>query len=123
MTGVPRSIAEHWLNIRKGYLPVRQKKRGQAPERAKAIQAEVQKLVAAGIMIEKLTGKSSLSAAIFLDAYKGYHEIQMAESDEEKTAFHTSQGVYCYTKMPFGLKNASATYQRLVDRAFDSQVG
>ncbi|GKC86033.1 reverse transcriptase domain-containing protein [Tanacetum coccineum] len=59
----------------------------------------------------------------FLDAYKGYHHIQMAESDEEKTAFHTSQGVYCYTKMPFSLKNADATYQRLVDKAFDSQVG
>ncbi|GJX26960.1 reverse transcriptase domain-containing protein [Tanacetum coccineum] len=58
----------------------------------------------------------------FLDAYKGYHQIQMAESDE-KTTFHTSQGVYCYTKMPFGLKNAGATYQRLVDKAFDSQVG
>ncbi|GJV24925.1 reverse transcriptase domain-containing protein [Tanacetum coccineum] len=58
----------------------------------------------------------------FLDAYKGYHQIQMAESDEEKTAFHTSQGVYCYTKMPFGLKNAGATYQRPVDKAFNSQV-
>ncbi|GJU36581.1 reverse transcriptase domain-containing protein [Tanacetum coccineum] len=42
---------------------------------------------------------------------------------EEKTAFHTSQGVYCYTKIPFGLKNAGAAYQRLVDKAFDSQVG
>ncbi|GKD25041.1 reverse transcriptase domain-containing protein [Tanacetum coccineum] len=49
--------------------------------------------------------------------------IPMAESDEEKMAFHTSQGVYCYTKMPFGLKNVGATYQRLVDRAFDSHVG
>nr|GEX31095.1 hypothetical protein [Tanacetum cinerariifolium] len=47
----------------------------------------------------------------------------MAESDEEKTAFHTSHGVYCYTKMPFGLKNAGATYKRLMDKAFDSQVG
>ncbi|GKC69351.1 reverse transcriptase domain-containing protein [Tanacetum coccineum] len=47
----------------------------------------------------------------------------MAESDEEKTTFHTSQGVYCYTKMPFGLKNTDVTYQRLVDKAFDSQVG
>ncbi|GKC50970.1 reverse transcriptase domain-containing protein [Tanacetum coccineum] len=53
----------------------------------------------------------------------GYHQIQMVESDEEKMAFHTSQKVYCYTKMPFGLKNAGATYQRLVDKAFDSQVG
>ncbi|GJZ44887.1 reverse transcriptase domain-containing protein [Tanacetum coccineum] len=52
MTRVPRSIAEHRLNIRDGYPPVRQKKRGQAPERAKAIQAEVQKLVEAGIMRE-----------------------------------------------------------------------
>nr|GEX45196.1 reverse transcriptase domain-containing protein [Tanacetum cinerariifolium] len=58
----------------------------------------------------------------FLDAYKGYHQIHMVESDEEKMAFHTGQGVYCYTKMPFGLKNAGATYQRLVDKAFDSQT-
>ncbi|GJS23667.1 reverse transcriptase domain-containing protein [Tanacetum coccineum] len=47
----------------------------------------------------------------------------MAESDEEKMAFHTSHGVYRYTKMPFGLKNAGAMYQRLVDKAFNSQVG
>lgn len=47
----------------------------------------------------------------------------MAEGYEEKTAFHTSQGVYCYTKMPFGLKNAGATYQRLVDSTFVGQVG
>nr|GEW64020.1 reverse transcriptase domain-containing protein [Tanacetum cinerariifolium] len=58
----------------------------------------------------------------FLDAYKGYHQIQMAEQDEEKEAFHTSHGVYCYTKMPFSLKNAGITYQRLVDKAFDRQI-
>nr|GFD03134.1 reverse transcriptase domain-containing protein [Tanacetum cinerariifolium] len=52
MTGVPRSVAEHRLNIREGYTPVRQKKRSQAPERARAIQAEVQKMVDAGIMRE-----------------------------------------------------------------------
>ncbi|GKB01233.1 reverse transcriptase domain-containing protein [Tanacetum coccineum] len=52
MTGVPRNIAEHRLNIREGYSPVRQKKRGQAPERNKVIQEEVEKLVDAGIMKE-----------------------------------------------------------------------
>ncbi|GJX75610.1 reverse transcriptase domain-containing protein [Tanacetum coccineum] len=59
----------------------------------------------------------------FLDAYKGYHQIQMSEEDEEKTAFYTDQGTYCYTKMPFGLKNAGATYQRLVDSTFQAQLG
>ncbi|GKD46014.1 reverse transcriptase domain-containing protein, partial [Tanacetum coccineum] len=59
----------------------------------------------------------------FLDAYKGYHQIQMTKKDEEKTAFHTEEGVFCYTKMPFGLKNAGATYQRLVDSAFKEQIG
>ncbi|KAD6454060.1 hypothetical protein E3N88_08766 [Mikania micrantha] len=59
----------------------------------------------------------------FLDSYKGYHQIQMSRKDEEKTAFHTSQGFFCYWKMLFGLKNAEATYQRLMDSAFKNQVG
>ncbi|GJZ91900.1 hypothetical protein Tco_0663965 [Tanacetum coccineum] len=45
----------------------------------------------------------------FLDEYKGYHQIQMAKEDEEKTAFITSQGIFCYTKMPSGLRNVGAT--------------
>ncbi|GKB53760.1 hypothetical protein Tco_0904513 [Tanacetum coccineum] len=52
MTGVPRHIAEHRLNVRKGCSPVRQKKRGQAADRNQAIQEEVGKLVEAGIMRE-----------------------------------------------------------------------
>ncbi|GKD97542.1 hypothetical protein Tco_1381439, partial [Tanacetum coccineum] len=52
MTGVPRNIAEHRLNVREECLPVRQKKRGQAPERNKAIQEKVEKLVDARIMKE-----------------------------------------------------------------------
>ncbi|GJY50906.1 reverse transcriptase domain-containing protein [Tanacetum coccineum] len=58
-----------------------------------------------------------------LDAYKGYHQVQMAEEDEEKTAFYTEQGTLCYTNIPFGLKHAGATYQRLVDAAFQTQIG
>nr|GEV62728.1 reverse transcriptase domain-containing protein [Tanacetum cinerariifolium] len=136
MTGVPRSVVKHRLNIREGYSPVWQKKRGQAPERAKAIQAEVQKLVEAGIMREvyyhdwlsnpfmvkkhdgswrmcvdftdlnkacpqdcyplleidwKVESLCGYPFKCFLDAYKGYHQIQLAEPDEEKTTFHTGQ--------------------------------
>ncbi|XP_023745788.1 uncharacterized protein LOC111893943 [Lactuca sativa] len=59
----------------------------------------------------------------FLDAYKGYHQILMSKEDKEKTAFYTDHGTFCYTKMPFGLKNAGATYQRLVDSIFAKQIG
>ncbi|GKE32866.1 reverse transcriptase domain-containing protein, partial [Tanacetum coccineum] len=102
MTGVPRSIAKHRLSIRDGYPP------------------DCYPLPEIDWKVESLCG---YLFKCFMDACKGYHQIQMAEADEEKTAFHTPQGVYCYTKMPFGLKNARATYQRLVDKAFDKQVG
>ena len=59
----------------------------------------------------------------FMDAFSGYSQIQMAEEDQEKTAFVTSQGLYCYKVMPFGLKNAGATYQRLVNQMFRKQIG
>jgi hypothetical protein len=50
----------------------------------------------------------------FLDCYSGYHQIAINEEDQEKTAFITPFGAYCYTTMSFGLKNAGATYQRAI---------
>ncbi|XP_076936457.1 uncharacterized protein LOC143603572 [Bidens hawaiensis] len=47
----------------------------------------------------------------------------MAAGDEDKTAFRTDQGIFCYKMMPFGWKNAGATYQLLMDKAFKSQIG
>ena len=46
-----------------------------------------------------------------MDAFSGYNQIRMAPEDEEKTAFITNRGLYCYRVIPFGLKNAGATYQ------------
>ena len=60
---------------------------------------------------------------MFMDAFLGYNQIKMAKEDQEKTAFITSQGLYCYKVMPFGLKNAGATYQRLVNKMFNRQIG
>nr|GEW15830.1 reverse transcriptase domain-containing protein [Tanacetum cinerariifolium] len=168
MTGVPRHIAEHMLNVREGCLPMRQKKIGQAPKRNKAINEELRKLVEAGIMKEvhyhswlsnpvmvkkyddswrmcvnfkdlnkafpkdgyllpeidwKVESLCGYPYKCFLDAYKGYHQIKMAKEDEKKTAFIISQRIFCYSKMPFGLKNVGATYQHLVDKAFQKHVG
>jgi hypothetical protein len=47
----------------------------------------------------------------FLDAYSGYHQITMKESDQLMTSFITPFGSYCYVSMPFGLKNVGAIYQ------------
>ena len=46
----------------------------------------------------------------FMDAFSRYNQIQMTEEDQEKIAFITNQGLYCYKVLPFGLKNAGATY-------------
>uniref|UniRef100_A0A2N9EVJ5 Uncharacterized protein n=1 Tax=Fagus sylvatica TaxID=28930 RepID=A0A2N9EVJ5_FAGSY len=59
----------------------------------------------------------------FMDAFSGYNQIVMDESDQEKTSFITSRGLFCYKVMPFGLKNAGATYQRLMNRMFHDQIG
>nr|GEU93325.1 reverse transcriptase domain-containing protein [Tanacetum cinerariifolium] len=90
MTGISRRIAEHRLNIREGCLPVRQKKRGQAPERNKAIYEEVEKLIDAGIMKE-VHYHSWLSNPVMVKKHDDSWRIE--------------------------------TYQRLVDKAFQKQIG
>ncbi|XP_028057287.1 uncharacterized protein LOC114261245 [Camellia sinensis] len=59
----------------------------------------------------------------FLDAYSGYHQISLFGPDQEKTAFISLRGTYCYKVMPFSLKNAGATYQRMVTKMFMDQLG
>src|SRR6266540_2724881 len=59
----------------------------------------------------------------FLDAYSGYHQVSLAESDHIKMSFITLFGAYCYITMPFGLKNADATYQQAMQRCMHDQLG
>ena len=71
-------------------------------------------------IIDATAGCERLS---FLDAYSGYHQIKMAVKDQEKTAFITPFGAFCYVSMPFGLKSAQATYQRCVLNCLHKKIG
>lgn len=71
-------------------------------------------------LVDSTAGHRLLS---FMDAFSGYNQIRMDEADQEKTSFVTSQGLFCYKVMSFGLKNAEATYLRLVNHMFHPQIG
>ena len=71
-------------------------------------------------MIDATVGHELLT---FMDASSAFHQIQMEPSDQEDTAFITPTGIYCYTAMPFGLKNAGDAYQRLVNKMFKDKLG
>ncbi|KAI3453674.1 hypothetical protein Pfo_010337 [Paulownia fortunei] len=71
-------------------------------------------------LVDSTSGCELLS---MMDASQGYHQIMLAPEDHKKVSFITSTGTYCYVVMPFGLKNAGATYQRLIDRMFKEQLG
>ncbi|GKB00098.1 reverse transcriptase domain-containing protein [Tanacetum coccineum] len=127
MTGIPRHIAEHRLNeeveklVDAGIMkevhyhswlsnPVMVKKHDGSWQMCvdfkdlnKACPQDGYPLPEIDWKVESLCG---YPLKCFLDAYKGYYQIKTAEEDEEKTAFITSQGIFCYTKMPSGLKNA-----------------
>ena len=71
------------------------------------------------LLVDATVGHSLLS---FMDAYSEYNQIRMYPRDEEKTSFITDRATYCYRVMPFGLKNAGATYQRAMTAIFHDML-
>ena len=59
----------------------------------------------------------------FMDAFLGYNQIRTHDANQEKISFITSQDLFCYKVMPFGLKNVGTTYQRLMNKMFAQQIG
>ena len=168
MGGIDPTVITHKLHTNPSFKPVKQKRRSFTPERQKAINEEVGKLLQAGaireveypewlanvVLVKTVNGKWRLCIDFtdinkacpkdsfplpridlivdataghellsFMDAFFGYNQISMDTDDQEKTSFVTAQGTYCYRVMPFGLKNAGATYQRLVNRMLQKQIG
>ncbi|CAE5959424.1 unnamed protein product [Arabidopsis arenosa] len=168
MPGIDKSIITHELNVDPSFKPLKQKRRKLGPDRAQAVNDEVDKLLKIGsirevkypdwlanpVVVKKKNGKwrvcvdfTDINKACpkdsfplpyidrlvestagnelltFMDAFSGYNQIMMNPEDEEKTSFITDRGIYCYKVMPFGLKNARATYQRLVNKMFAKHLG
>uniref|UniRef100_A0A2N9FAH3 Uncharacterized protein n=1 Tax=Fagus sylvatica TaxID=28930 RepID=A0A2N9FAH3_FAGSY len=144
MPGIDPATICHKLNVDPSIRPIKQKRRVFAPDRNQAISDEVEKLLTAWVhqrnftdlnkacpkdsfplpridqLVDSTAGHRLLT---FMDAFSGYNQIMMDESDQEKTSFITSKGLFCYKVMPFGLKNAGATYQRLMNKMFHHQIG
>lgn len=74
------------------------------------------------LSIEKQQPLSKIRWECFLSTDKGCHQIQMAKEDEEKTAFRVGRSTYCFRRMPFGLRNTEATYNKLIGRFFKKQI-
>ena len=70
-------------------------------------------------MLDRLSGKSHYC---FLDGYTGYFQIHIAPEDQEKTTFTCPFGTYAYKRMPFGLCNAPATFQRCMMSLFSDLI-
>ncbi|KAK9050700.1 hypothetical protein SSX86_030330 [Deinandra increscens subsp. villosa] len=150
MTGIPKHVITHKLGLDPSFRPTQQKRRKFAPEKNIIIQEEFDKLLKTKMirevkypsvdytdlnkacpkdpfplphidaMVDATAGHEMLTV---MDASVGFQQIQMEPCDQEHTAFMTPTGIYCYTAMPFDLRNAGATYQRLVNMMFKEQLG
>ncbi|KAL2243861.1 UNVERIFIED_CONTAM: Retrovirus-related Pol polyprotein from transposon 17.6 [Sesamum indicum] len=124
-SGINPEVIVHRLNVDPAMRPVQQKKRSFSAEKNRLIQKRSLfkgPLLSAkiNVLVDSTAGFELFS---MMDAYQGYHQIYMPKEYREKTLFITGRGIYCYNVMPFGLKNAGATYQRLVNRMFKELIG
>ncbi|XP_072074319.1 uncharacterized protein [Arachis hypogaea] len=126
MPGLDPEVMSHRLAIKPEAKSVAQRQRKMSQERAEKVAKQTARLLEAGF-IKELEYSTWLSNVVLVKKASGkwriYNQIPMHRPDEDKTAFITPGGTYCYKVMPFGLKNAGATYQRLMSRVFHDLIG
>ncbi|GKB88404.1 hypothetical protein Tco_0960676 [Tanacetum coccineum] len=123
-TTVPRFVMEHQLKTYPLAEPVAHRKRPLTPDRRQALKEKVFNWLKEGIIRRVQHPEWVTNATLFKLASATWQEnsqIRMVEDDEEKTRFHTEEGVYCFTHMPRGLKNSKATLQRMIEKVLADQ--
>ncbi|XP_072064597.1 uncharacterized protein [Arachis hypogaea] len=113
MPGIDPKIMSHHLAVKAEARLVAQRRRKMSAERAEEVAKQTASLLEAGF-IREVDYSTWLSNVVL---------IPMHRPDEDKAAFITPGGTFCYKVMPFGLKNAGATYQRLMNRIFHDLIG
>ena len=145
MPGLDIDIVVHQLPLREEYMPVKQKLRRVKSEMLLKIKEEVLvpkkdgkvrmcvdyrdlnraspkdnfPLPHIDTLVDNMAKHSLFS---FMNGFLGYNQIRMASEDMEKTTFLTMWGTFCYKVMPFGLKNAGATYQKAMVTLFHDMM-
>uniref|UniRef100_A0A2N9GZD7 Uncharacterized protein n=1 Tax=Fagus sylvatica TaxID=28930 RepID=A0A2N9GZD7_FAGSY len=136
MPGLDTDIVVHKIPLKPECKPVKQALRRMKPEVILKIKEEVEKQLKAGFLstvtysdwvanivpVPKKDGKQRTSYSHSWTDSQGYNQIKMAEEDKSKTAFVTHWGTFVYDVMPFGLKNAGATYQRAMVTLFHDMI-
>ncbi|RVW83934.1 Gag-Pol polyprotein [Vitis vinifera] len=138
LKGISPLVCTHHIYMEEEAKPIRQPQRRLNPHLQEVVRAEVLKLLQAGIIYPYLTalGKDHFPLPFidqvervsghpfycFLDGYSGYFQIEIDVEDQEKTTFTCPFGTYAYRRMPFGLCNAPATFQRCMLSIFSDMV-
>uniref|UniRef100_A0A2N9I3P2 Integrase catalytic domain-containing protein n=2 Tax=Fagus sylvatica TaxID=28930 RepID=A0A2N9I3P2_FAGSY len=136
MPGLDTDIVVHKIPLKPECKPVKQALRRMKPEVILKIKEEVEKQLKAGFLstvtysdwVANIVpgaeeGRKTTNVVFsFMDGFSGYNQIKMAEEDKSKTAFVTHWGTFVYDVMPFGLKNAGATYQRAMVTLFHDMI-
>nr|GFB67709.1 retrovirus-related Pol polyprotein from transposon 17.6 [Tanacetum cinerariifolium] len=129
--GINPEFCAHKILMEEDYKPAVQHQRRVNPKIHDVIKKEVEKILDAGLiypisdspwvspMLERLAGNEYYC---FLDGYFGYFQIPIDSRDQEKTTFTCPYGTFAYRRMPFGLCNASGTFQRCMLAIFHDMV-